>query len=95
MSKTLEKLKEYIESGAYKYSSPMIGKEEVECCIEALEKQMPKKVIDGRAVYNDYGEYSYDTYKCPYCSEEVFYDTITYYCETCGQHLDWSEADED
>ena len=37
--KTLEKLNEYIESGAYKYSGPVIGKEEVKCCIEALEKQ--------------------------------------------------------
>ena len=27
MNKTLEKLKEYIESGAYKYSGPVICKE--------------------------------------------------------------------
>lgn len=40
MNKTLEKLKEYIESGAYKYSPPMIGQEEVECCIAVLEKHV-------------------------------------------------------
>ena len=40
MIETLEKLKEYIESGAYEYSSPTIGKKEVECCIKALEKQI-------------------------------------------------------
>ena len=40
MNKTLKKLKEYIESGEYKYSSPNIGQEEVELCIAVLEKEI-------------------------------------------------------
>lgn len=48
--------------------------------IEALEKQIPKKP-------NDYdGEIKVGF--CPDCDNVV---TDNYYCEHCGQALDWSE----
>jgi hypothetical protein len=40
LAQWLEELKEYIESGEYKYSSPNIGQEEVELCIAVLEKEI-------------------------------------------------------
>ena len=76
MSKTLEKLKEYIESGAYKYSSPMIGKEEVDCCIEALEKQEAKEIH----IYANGEEH------CPTCDENLTGLGFKR-CIECGQLL--------
>lgn len=58
--------------------------------IEALEKQMPKKVI-----FEDDG----DSLLCPNCGLELM-GSITepdhdpYYCFECGQALDWSEQNE-
>ena len=91
--KTLEKLNEYIESGAYKYSGPVIGKEEVKCCIEALEKQVAKKVtVEG--VYDYWGDEVDNEYTCPTCLKEdyVHYRDIKY-CWNCGQKLDLSEVE--
>lgn len=58
--------------------------------IQALEKQMPKKVVrDGKWIY-----------KCPRCGEcaetdcgDVFYDYRLDYCNGCGQRLDWGDAE--
>jgi hypothetical protein len=58
--------------------------------IQALEKQMPKKVVrDGKWIY-----------KCPCCGEcaetdcgDVFYDYRLDYCNGCGQRLDWSDEE--
>ena len=53
--------------------------------IEALEKQVPKKHINGL---------------CPECKEilsiqsyhgEIIANRICYYCPTCGQRIDWEE----
>lgn len=50
--------------------------------IQALEKQMPKKVVrDGKWIY-----------KCPRCGD-VFYDYRLDYCNGCGQRLDWSDEE--
>lgn len=55
---------------------------------QALEKQIPKKVILG------YDEQ--DSVCCPNCKREIagmdWYDHWKCnYCEVCGQALDWSE----
>ena len=59
----------------------------VEKAIEALEKQMPKKVVEERNIY-----------LCPECGANVETDCgddmLDYrlnYCDNCGQKLDWSE----
>ena len=50
---------------------------------QAIEKQMPQKVINkGRF-------YGYACY-CPICSEIVT-NKRSEYCNKCGQALDWSE----
>ena len=46
--------------------------------IEALEKQIPKKLKDDGWLY------------CPICGRDVLMDRFDY-CPDCGQALDWSE----
>ena len=60
----------------------------VEKAIEALEKQIPKKVV----------KVDIWTYKCPICGANVETDCGDYmldyrlnYCDNCGQKLDWSD----
>ena len=58
--------------------------EEVRMCIDALEKQIAKKVI-----VSPYNNMKY----CPICEVSVtgmYFD----YCVECGQKLDWSEYDD-
>ena len=49
-----------------------------ETAIEALEKQIPKKLKDDGWLY------------CPICGRDVLLDRFDY-CPDCGQALDWSE----
>lgn len=61
-----------------------------EMAIQALEKQIPKKVVkDGKR-----------SYKCPCCGESAktetgdsFIDYRLEYCDGCGQKLDWSDEE--
>ena len=62
----------------------------IEIAIQALEKQIPKKVVkDGKL-----------SYKCPCCGESAttetgdsFIDYLLDYCDGCGQKLDWSDEE--
>ena len=63
---------------------PILAKEKA---IEALEKQIPKKVLTDKNIY-----------LCPNCGESAETDCgddmLDYrlnYCDNCGQKLDWSE----
>lgn len=58
-----------------------------EIAIEALEKQLPKKVVDKSLVKDDGIAVGY-VGKCPCCNEIIEYTTNV--CD-CGQRLDWSE----
>lgn len=58
-----------------------------EKAIEALEKQIPKKVVEAKNIYI-----------CPNCGANVETDCgddmLDYrlnFCDNCGQKLDWSE----
>lgn len=72
--------------------NPEYSKEQVYAltiAVEALEKQIPKKVILG------YDEQ--DSICCPNCKGELmsmdWYDHWKCnYCEVCGQALDWSDT---
>ena len=66
--------------------------------IEALEKQIPKKVVRVKLRPTEWGSGVY----CPVCESEqtqtVFFtddgtepDEKTTWCSGCGQKLDWSE----
>lgn len=52
------------------------------CAVEALEKQIPKKVN----IENDNG--IYETEHCPNCNRQLFPNE--HHCR-CGQKLDWSD----
>ena len=61
-----------------------------EMAIQALEKQIPKKVVKDRK----------RSYKCPCCGESAktetgdsFIDYRLDYCDSCGQKLDWSDEE--
>lgn len=54
-------------------------KELMEITVEALEKQIPKKVA----------EYKKDSYCCTMCGAIVY--PTSPYCKHCGQALDWSD----
>lgn len=72
-------LKEHIGCGV---EVPLYD-EELEVVVEALEKQIAKKVI-----VSPYNNMKY----CPICEVSVtgmYFD----YCVECGQKLDWSEED--
>ena len=58
----------------------------VEIAVEAMEKQIPKKLIAEGDGYAD-GSMVYDSFYCPscdYCMEE---DEIEDYCPNCGQKI--------
>ena len=55
-----------------------ISKDCYKLIIEALEKQIPKKLKDDGWLY------------CPICGRDVLMDRFNY-CPDCGQALDWRE----
>ena len=61
--------------------------EAIDIAIQALEKQIPKKVISDEA----FG-------RCPVCgyifNSELVNEYNIKYCPDCGQALDWSDNDE-
>ena len=75
----IDALKEHIGCGI---EIPLYD-EELEVVVEALEKQIAKKVI-----VSPYNNMKY----CPICEVSVtgmYFD----YCVECGQKLDWSEVE--
>lgn len=69
-------------SGAY---------EQCDLAIEALEKQLPKKV-EYEGGYIDNGFTKYRMAKCPTCDRLYSNNDEVAYCPNCGQKLDWSES---
>ena len=98
MSKRTQLLRNMKHKNKEGYSI-ILGKEERDICIEALEKQVAKKVI---IPSTDLGKY-YHQESCPNCKKEFsvgiagykFKDVIgkTNYCHNCGQRIDWSEVE--
>ena len=78
----------------YRYRFTALDIEQNGICIEALEKQIPKKPIYQGDGYYD-GELVYDTWFCPNCDAGYEVGTDEYnYCPNCGQAIDWSEESE-
>ena len=59
--------------------------------IQALEKQMPKKVVPRHIRKYD----GFDDGECPTCGNSVLRDGFSndVYCDYCGQKLDWSDEE--
>jgi hypothetical protein len=62
----------------------MCSMEEMKIVIEALDKQIPKKIIRKSK------KASLEDIKCPNCQREIDAMNIVNYCTYCGQALDWS-----
>lgn len=75
---TPEEAIKYLEQHGY------ISDDVKNMCIEALEKQLPKKPIPDNRYYGNG--------ICPSC-KAVFTDKSTKYCGNCGQALDWSDEE--
>lgn len=67
--------------------------EERQTAIEALQKQLPKKV-EYEGGYIDNGFTKYRMAKCPNCDRWHSSRDEIIYCSKCGQKLDWSKEDE-
>lgn len=65
--------------------------EALETAKQAIEKQIPKKVVIEGDGYDDKGELIYDIAYCPNCNSrfDLGYDEETNCCSDCGQTLDW------
>lgn len=57
-----------------------------EIALEAIEKQIPEKLLPEQRYYG--------IGKCPRCGV-VFTDDSTNYCGNCGQAIDWEEGEAD
>lgn len=65
-----------------------------EIAVEALEKQIPKKVKNIR-FSRDYelAEHNIMEGECPECGETMTGNTFGEYCGSCGVALDWGNED--
>lgn len=83
------------------YTSPIIPKEQIDMieerydlAIEALEKQLPKKVENLTGYRDLYGHLIFYKGFCPSCGF-VVNSGKNNYCNACGQKLDWKEVKEE
>lgn len=65
----------------------MCSMEEMKIVIEALDKQIPKKIIRKSK------KASLEDIKCPNCQREIDAMNIVNYCTYCGQAIDWSDKE--
>lgn len=64
----------------------------LELAKEALEKQMPKKVMpELKKIMTEEQQGIIRYPKCPNCSRTINAEHISDYCTYCGQALDWSD----
>lgn len=62
----------------------------VEIAVNAMEKQIPKKLIAEGDGYAD-GSMVYDSFYCPSCDHRMEEDEVEDYCPNCGQKICWEE----
>ena len=76
--------------GQIEWDYPMEYAVAVDIAVDALEKQIPKKVNykkEDRFIKNYLSIYSY----CPVCEKEVFAGDM--FCVRCGQRICWREEE--
>lgn len=68
----------------------------LERAVQALKKQIPRKVDNLSEMYMDFGtgkKIKVGAYgNCPNCKYNI--DIVSKYCTICGQKLDWSEEND-
>lgn len=58
--------------------------------IKALKKQIPMKPNNIKSIFDFSGRYYTTKGNCPVCNSEGLYKS-DFYCNKCGQKLDWGE----
>lgn len=58
--------------------------------IKALEKQIPMKPDNIKSILDFSGRYYTTKGNCPVCNSEGL-NKLDFYCNKCGQKLDWGE----
>lgn len=88
-----KKVRETIEviKANYSTSGYYMLREGLDTAIEALEKQLPKKV-EYEGGFSNNGLVRYRMAKCPTCDRWYSNNDEVAYCPNCGQKLDWSES---
>lgn len=61
--------------------------------IKALEKQIPVKPNNIKSILDFSNRYYTTKGNCPVCNREGLYKS-DFYCNKCGQKLDWSEEND-
>ena len=62
--------------------------------VKALKKQIPMEPKYTKIIRDFSGRYYSIKGKCPICGEENLYKS-NYYCDKCGQRLDWKGSGTD
>lgn len=65
-------------------------REALETAAKALEKQIPMKPNNMKTISDFSGRYYTTKGNCPVCNIEELYKS-DFYCNKCGQKLDWGE----
>lgn len=85
VSKDAIKLLQEIQSVYFDKQSDCLDESNlIDVAIEALEKQIPKKVIFDKYRLND-------EYLCPNCDMRYWRKGGVWHCIRCGQKLDWED----
>ena len=91
VKEAIERIKEHKEIHfAKEYPRAIKITEALDMAIKALEKQIPKKVVEIN-IPNTYYSKAGIRYECPTCHKINYYKE-TDHCILCGQALDWSEV---
>lgn len=64
--------------------------EALELAIKALQVQIPMKPNNIKSIFDFSGRYYTTKGNCPVCNREGLYKS-DFYCNKCGQKLDWGE----
>lgn len=89
-NETIEYFYRVMESGSIKNDIQQIA---YETAIEALEKQIPKKVNNRALIALSFPAYLRGD--CPVCGSKSLSSADTNYCNVCGQKLDFGEITEE
>ena len=78
----------------YGRSAPEIieYREALELAVKALKKQIPMRPNNVQTIFDFSGRYCTTKGNCPVCNIEELYKS-DFYCNKCGQKLDWGEED--
>lgn len=71
----------------------MVGLEARQKAIKALKKQIPMKPNNIKSIFDFSGRYYTTKGDCPVCNREGLYKS-DFYCNKCGQKLDWGEEND-